>query len=71
MNKMYVTLFESNIEKKNHFMTILLLDPTYFKINSWIYKGILGFLVKKFIKSNFIHSNSFQFWGEWKFEILR
>ena len=34
MNKMYVILFESNIEKKNHFMTILLLDPTYFKINS-------------------------------------
>ena len=30
----------------NHFMTILLLDP-YFKINGWIYKGILGVLVKK------------------------
>ena len=30
----------------NHFMTILLLDP-YFKINSWIYRGILGVLVKK------------------------
>ena len=27
-------------------MTILLLDP-YFKINSWIYRGILGVLVKK------------------------
>ena len=28
-----------------HFMTILLLD-LYFKINGWIYKGILGVLVK-------------------------
>ena len=27
-------------------MIILLLDP-YFKINSWIYRGILGVLVKK------------------------
>ena len=27
-------------------MIILLLD-SYFKINSWIYKGILGFLIKK------------------------
>ena len=27
-------------------MTILLLDP-YFKIRVWIYKGILGVLVKK------------------------
>ena len=26
-------------------MTILLLDP-YFKINGWIYRGILGVLVK-------------------------
>ena len=40
-------LFGSNIEKMewNHFMTILLLDP-YFKINGWIYRGILGVLVK-------------------------
>ena len=30
----------------NHFMTILLLDP-YFKIKCWIYRGILGVLVKK------------------------
>ena len=30
----------------NHFMTILLLYP-YFKINGWIYRGILGVLVKK------------------------
>ena len=30
----------------NHFMTILLLDP-YFKINCWIYRGILEVLVKK------------------------
>ena len=29
-----------------HFITILLLDP-YFKINNWIYRGILGVLVKK------------------------
>ena len=29
----------------NHFMTILLLD-SYFKIKSWIYRGILGVLVK-------------------------
>ena len=31
--------------KWNHFMTILLLDY-YFKINGWIYMGILGVLVK-------------------------
>ena len=30
----------------NHFIIILLLDP-YFKINGWIYSGILGVLVKK------------------------
>ena len=30
----------------NHFMTILLLNP-YFKIKRWIYRGILGVLVKK------------------------
>ena len=29
----------------NHFMTILLVD-SYFKIKGWIYKGILGVLVK-------------------------
>ena len=48
MNGMLVILFGSNIEgmKWNHFMTILLLYP-YFKINSWIYRGILGVLVKK------------------------
>ena len=32
--------------KWNYFMTILLLNP-YFKINGWIYMGILGILVKK------------------------
>ena len=32
----------------NHFMTILLLGP-YFKINGWIYKGILGVLIKKLL----------------------
>ena len=42
-------------------MIILLLNP-YFKINGWIYRGILGVLVKKIIKSNFIPSNSSQFW---------
>ena len=42
-----VILFKSNMEEKewNHFITILLLDP-YFKIKSWIYRGILGVLVK-------------------------
>ena len=29
-------------------MTILLLDP-YFKINCWIYRGILGVLVKNLL----------------------
>ena len=69
---MLVILFGSNIEgmKWNHFMTILLLYP-YFKINSWIYRGILGVLVKKIIKSNSIPSHSSQFWGEWKLEVLR
>ena len=67
-----VILFGSNMERMelNHFMTILLLDP-YFKINGWIYRGILKVLVKKFIKSNFIPTNFSQFRGEWKFEILR
>ena len=51
-------------------MIILLLD-TYFKIKGWIYRGILGVLVKKFIKFNSIPSNSSQFWGKWKFEVLR
>ena len=51
-------------------IVILLLDP-YFKINDWIYRGIFGILVKKVIKSNFISSNSFQFQGEWKFEVLK
>ena len=35
-----------NVMKWNHFMIILLLDP-YFKIKSWIYRGILGVSVKK------------------------
>ena len=34
--------------KWNHFMTILQLDP-YFKINGWIYSGILGVLVKNLL----------------------
>ena len=42
-----VILFGSKMEGKewNYFITILLLDP-YFKIKSWIYRGILGVLVK-------------------------
>ena len=46
MNGMWVILFGSNLEemKLNHFMTILLLYP-YFKINGWIYRGILGVLL--------------------------
>ena len=51
-------------------MTILLLDP-YFKIKDWIYRGILGVLAKKIIKSNSIPSHSSQFRKEWKFEVLR
>ena len=51
----------------NHFITILLLD-TYFKINDWIYRGILGVLIKKslnlisfpFIPPNF---EGIEIWG--------
>ena len=53
----------------NHFTTILLLDP-YFKIKGWIYRGILGVLVKKslnLIPFPPIPPNS----GKWKFEVLR
>ena len=32
----------------NYFMTILQLDP-YLKINGWIYRGILGVLVKNLL----------------------
>ena len=48
MNGIYVILFGSNMEgmKLNHFMTIILLDPS-FKIKGWIYGDILGILVKK------------------------
>ena len=47
MNRIWVTLFRSNIKGNewNYSMTILLLDP-YFKINGWIYRSILGILVK-------------------------
>ena len=51
-------------------MTILLLSP-YFKIKGWIYKDILGVLVKislNLISFPLIPSN---FRGEWKFEFLR
>ena len=49
----------------NHFMKILLLDH-YFKIKSWVYRGILRVLIKRFTKSNFIPSHSSQFQREWK-----
>ena len=54
----------------NHFITILLLDP-YFKINCWIYSGILGVLVKNSlnlisfppIALNFGENENLRFWG--------
>ena len=63
--------------ESNHFITILLLDP-YFKINGWIYRGILGVLVKKslnliqflLIPPNFGGNESLKFKGnreEWVF----
>ena len=47
MNEMLVILFGSNMKgvELNHFIIILLLDPNL-KINGWIYRGILGVLVK-------------------------
>ena len=61
INGMYVSLFGNNKEwmKWNHFMTILLLD-SYFKIKGWIYRGILGVLVKNslnLISFPLIHTN--------------
>ena len=61
----------------NHFITILLLDP-YFKIKGWIYRGILGVLVKQLlnlisfplIPSNFGKNENLRFLGhrkEWVF----
>ena len=46
----FVILFGSNMMgmEWNHFMTILLLN-SYFKINGWIYRGILGVLVKNLL----------------------
>ena len=38
--------YGGNEMELNHFIIILLSDP-YFKINYWIYRGILGVLVKK------------------------
>ena len=61
-------MFGSNIEgiELNHFMIILLLDP-YFKIKSWIYRGILGVLVKKLLNLiSFLPISE-----EWKFEVLK
>ena len=51
-------------------MTILLLDP-YFKINGWIYRSILGVLVKKslnltsfpHIPLNFMGNENLRFLG--------
>ena len=34
------------MNETNNFIIILLLDP-YFKINGWLYRDILGVLVKK------------------------
>ena len=56
--------------KWNHFMTILLLDP-YFKIKGWIYRGILGVLVKKSLNlisfpptpPNFEGGGGMKIWG--------
>ena len=59
----------------NHFTTILLLDP-YFKIKGWIYRGILGVLIKKSlnlisflpIPRNFRGNENLRFWGfAWEF----
>ena len=53
----------------NYFMTILLLE-SYFKINGWIYKGILGVLVKNSL--NLISSPPISLkFGGMKFEVLR
>ena len=53
----------------NYFMTILLLD-SYFKINGWIYKDILGVLVKNSL--NLISSPPIPLKFEgMKFEILK
>ena len=46
----------------NYFMTILLLDP-YFKINNWIYRGILGVLVKKLLNLISFPLIPPNFWG--------
>ena len=43
-------------------MTILLLDP-YFKINDWIYRGILGVLVKKSLNQTKFPPISLNLWG--------
>ena len=49
-------------------MIILLLD-SYFKIKSWIYRGNLGVLVKKFIKVLFGSSQGNE--TEWNGMIIR
>ena len=53
--------------KWNYFMTILLLDP-YFKIKCWIYRGILGVLVKNSLNliqfsPNLPISEEMKIWG--------
>ena len=53
----------------NHFMIILLLDP-YFKIKGWIYRGILGVLVKKLLNLIQFPPIPPNLGGEWKFEVL-
>ena len=54
----------------NHFITILLVDP-YFKVNGWIYRGILGVLAKKLLNLILFPPILPNFRGEWKFEVLR
>ena len=47
-------------------MTILLLDP-YFKIKSWIYRGIFGVLVKNSLRPRLEGENGMEWNGkDWK-----
>ena len=51
-------------------MTILLLS-LYFKINGWIYRDILGVLVKNLLNLISFPPIAPNFGDEWKFEVLR
>ena len=61
---MLVNLFRNNIEENewNYFITILLLNP-YFKINDWIYRSILGILVKNSLNPILLPPNLTNFEG--------